>query len=145
MCQFYAKKTDDSINSDQHSKVYTIKKSENEPEKILSTSGFPFQWNTSIKNTVTLFLASNRTVCLILFCLGLLKWVYRKYHILVCSGNYRQLDRHKPKMHQVSRCKESSITQYGSLSHNQYYTGIFLNAQNCLLGEFYEKILFSPP
>lgn len=113
MCQFYAKK-DDSINSDQHSKLYTIKKSENEPKKILPTSSFPFQWNTSLKDIVKLYLASNRTICLILFFLGLLKWVYKKYHIY--SGNYRQLNKHKPKMHQVFRCKESSITQYGSLS-----------------------------
>lgn len=34
---------DDSINSDQHNKLCTVRKSENQPEKILSTFSFPFQ------------------------------------------------------------------------------------------------------
>lgn len=60
MCQFYAKEKDDSINSDQFTKLYTIKKSKNEPKKILPTSSFPFQWNTSLKDIIKLYLAYNR-------------------------------------------------------------------------------------
>lgn len=45
--------------------------------------------NISIKDIVIVF---NRNFCLMLFCLGLLKWVCRKYYIFL--GNYRELNRY---------------------------------------------------
>lgn len=85
--------------------------------------------NTSIKDIV---IASNRNPCLMLFCLGLLKWVCRKHHIF--SGNYRELNRYTLKCVKSPDVKNQELHIWFS----------FLNTQNCLLHEFHEKTLFNP-